>query len=184
MTQSEGTIKFNLENFKTSPTLYGKKNKNIKIKSNFKNNQVLGCANISGKIDLVINSPPDQFNSSLVEIVKYECSTNEIQSNQISVVTNYQNGDCDSYSVIPFNNPTTLSVSLQPNVNSNCKKKTKKVGLIVGLSIGVPILVVIFILLLIFIFKKKNERSMKKFTKNAKENNMLDMKTYYVESEN
>ena len=129
---------------------------------------------MTGNIDLVLNNKPSEQNLEYY-LVNYTCTSKTIESRQVSIVANYENANCDSYSVLTKNSPSTLSVSLKSSLNKNCKK-SNELPLIIGLSVGVPIFVILCISLTIYLVKRKNERSLQSF---GKDNYLQDMKESY-----
>ena len=120
---------------------------------------------------MVLSSKP--INGSIdYNLVNYNCTSASVESKQVSIVTNYENGNCDSFSVITSNSPNTLSVSLKTSLNQNCKKSSD-IPLIVGLSVGLPIFVILCICLIVYLAKRSNANNLQSF---GKDNNMQEMR--------
>jgi hypothetical protein len=122
---------------------------------------VSGCIQIDGKIDLILQTRPSSGNTTL-QIISYNCSqVTTIPNNQVSLIPQYYNSQCDQVSTQTISTQDSLSVSLITSQNAKCRGVN--LGLIVGLTVGIPIGMILFVTALISFLRWKQKRDAKNF---------------------
>ena len=98
---------------------------------------VSGCVVIDGKIELDLKERPTQ-NVETYEIISYSCDkAADVSNDQIVVVPEYKQSECDEIKAQTSSTANSISVSLSSTFNKNCsKRKGLSTGALVGIIVG------------------------------------------------
>jgi hypothetical protein len=136
---------------------------------------------LNGTIEIRLNQQKNGEEN--YNLLNFNCTQQpKIKPEQIRVVANYENSNCDEIKNSFVSTPNTLSVTISSSVNSNCNNSLS-IGVIVAIVLSVFGLAVIVAVIGILIFLKRKSIFRKKIKVVDNELSKVSQQKKWVDNE-